>query len=79
MLRSLKDIKLINGFIEVKVEFFRQLPIIWKFKNLIWLAELTRICLPSFLYSIDSTNPVNKWIRFSKEVMLLSSARKPYT
>ena len=48
MLRSLKDIKLINGFIEVKVEFFRQLPIVWKFKNLIWLAELTRICLPSF-------------------------------
>ena len=79
MLRSLKDIKLINGFTEVKVEFFRQLPILWKLKNLIFLAEITRIFLPSFLYSTESTNPLNKWIRFSKEVMLLSSARKPYT
>ena len=31
-----------------------------------------------FLYNNDSSNPLNKWIRFSKEVMLLSSARKPY-
>ena len=29
MYQSLKDIQIINGFIDVRVEFFRQLPILW--------------------------------------------------
>ena len=72
MLSSLKDIHLINGFEDVKVERFRQLPMLWKFG--LWLlpfAELTRIFAPTFLKS------VSKWVRFSKEIMLLSSAKKP--
>ncbi len=73
MLESLRDILFIHGFEKVQVEFFRQLPILWSKwgRYLIPLAELTRVLVPARL------SRHNKWIRFSKEVMLLSSARKP--
>jgi hypothetical protein len=35
------------------------------------LAELTRVFAPEFL------KKHSKWVRFSKEIMLLASARKP--
>jgi len=72
MLSSLRDIQLIHGFDDVCVERFRQLPILWGAGA--WLlpaAELTRIFAPGFL------RPHSKWVRFSKEIMLLSSAIKP--
>ncbi|CAN1513757.1 SmtA SAM-dependent methyltransferases [Methylophilaceae bacterium] len=70
---SLRDIKLIHGFEKVKVERFRQLPILWGSWNLFFFpfSEFTRIFLPSFLRSYF------KWVRFSKEIMLLSIAYKP--
>jgi SAM-dependent methyltransferase len=72
MLESLRDIQIIQGFNNVQVEYFRQLPSTWsKFGVLAYfLSELTRFCLPSF------TKKYSKWSRFSKEVMLLSSAKK---
>ena len=77
MVRSLKDIQAINGFNNIEVEFFRQLPFLWQRKNFIIFAEITRLFLPDFLYTIESNSNLNKWIRFSKEIMLLASARKP--
>lgn len=73
MLQSLKDIQLIHGFDDVEVFYFRQLPISWgKFRPLVFvLAEITRIFTPNFL------KKYSKWIRFSKEIMLLSCAKKP--
>ncbi len=73
MQSSLRDIQLIHGFDNVNVERFRQLPVLWSNWGgaLLPLAELTRIFTPSFLRSHS------KWIRFSKEIMLLSSATKP--
>lgn len=69
---SLRDIHLIHGFESVEVERFRQLPILWgDGRALLPIAELTRIVAPKFLKS------KSKWVRFSKEIMLLSSARKP--
>ena len=73
MQSSLRDIHLIHGFEDIKVERFRQLPILWK--GVSWLlpmAELTRLLAPKFL------SKHSKWVRFSKEIMLLSSAYKPY-
>jgi len=72
---SLKDIHLINGFKNVKVERFRQLPITWKsdgsYNNFfLLLSEITKLILPSFLKKNF------KWVKFSKEIMLLSSAEK---
>ena len=57
--------------------YFRQLPFIWNKKYLTFLAEISRMLIPNFLYNSTSVNPVNKWIRFSKEIMLLSSSIKP--
>lgn len=73
MQSSLRDIQLIHGFDNVNVERFRQLPILWGAWGwaLVLLAEVTRIFTPSFLRSKC------KWVRFSKEIMLLSSATKP--
>lgn len=68
---SLSDFLLINGFVNVECEYFRQLPIIWKFKILILFSELTRVLFPDFL------KKRSKWIRFSKEIMLLSCSNKP--
>ncbi len=72
MQSSLRDIQLIHGFENVRVERFRQLPVLWGGWG--WLlpaAELTRLLIPSFL------KPHSTWVRFSKEIMLLSSATKP--
>jgi ubiquinone/menaquinone biosynthesis C-methylase UbiE len=67
---SLQDILLIQGFENVKCEKFRQLPFLWRMPYL------------SFIFSIISKiTPLafskrSKFIRFSKEIMLLSSAQK---
>ena len=71
MLSSLRDIQLIHGFDNVRCERFRQLPILWKHPWLLSLAELTRWVAPRFL------KPHSKFVRFSKEIMLLSSSNKP--
>ena len=71
---SLKDIHSMNNFNSINVESFIQLPILFE-KNFISkiyliLSTLTRILVPDYF------RMRNKWIRFSKEIMLLSSARK---
>ncbi len=72
MQSSLRDIQLIHNFENVQVERFRQLPVLWgRWGWLLPAAELTRLLTPSFL------KPHSKWVRFSKEIMLLSSATKP--
>lgn len=71
MQASLRDIQLIHGFEKVAVERFRQLPILWSRPSLVPVAALTRVLAPIFL------KPHSKWVRFSKEIMLLSSAVKP--
>jgi SAM-dependent methyltransferase len=71
MMSSLRDIQLIHGFENVRVERFRQLPVLWEYPWLLPVAELTRVLVPSFVRSHS------KFVRFSKEIMLLSSATKP--
>lgn len=72
MQSSLRDIQLMHGFENVRVGRFRQLPVLWGAGHwLLPIAELTRVFAPSFL------KPHSKWVRFSKEIMLISSAVKP--
>lgn len=73
--KSLEDIHYIAGFKNVKVQSFKQLPILWSDNFIIKntfsvLSELTRLLVP------ENFRMTNKWIRFSKELMLLSSAFK---
>ncbi len=71
---SLKDIHLINNFKLVSVESFIQLPILFEktfLSSLFLIASfLTRVIVPDYF------RMKNKWIRFSKELMLLSIAKK---
>jgi len=71
MATSLRDIQVINGFEDVTCEHFVQLPIIWAHPALKPLSGAARYLCPPRLKS------KSKFIRFSKEIMLLSSARKP--
>ena len=68
---SLKDIFLINGFDDVKVEKFRQLPFLW---SLPWLKPF---CSLVAFIAPRSLRPYSKLVRFSQEIMLLSTAVKP--
>jgi ubiquinone/menaquinone biosynthesis C-methylase UbiE len=72
MFDSLRDIHLIHGYEDIQVEFFRQLPSSWgKWKKFsLLLSEITRLVVPFKLKKI------NKWVRFSNEIMLLCSAYK---
>ncbi len=68
---SLRDIFIINGFDDVKVEKFRQLPFLWAMPWLKPFSMLVALITPKALSSYS------KLVRFSKEIMLLSSAIKP--
>jgi SAM-dependent methyltransferase len=69
--QSLQEIHLYCGFEKVQTEKFIQLPSTWGNPFLSPLVFLTRKFLPSGL------KQKSKWVRFSKEVMLLTFARKP--
>ena len=72
MIPAMHDLHLIEGFAEVQVNFFIQLPLTWSDPLRIWrfLSFLTRKFAPSNLrYKY-------KWVRFSKEIMILCTAGK---
>lgn len=73
MKSALNDILLMHGFTNVNVSFFKQLPILWGHLHIFLnpLSFLTRFLAPRFL------SKHIKWVRFSKEIMLLSSSKKP--
>ena len=77
---SLGDIMKVAGFKDVEVEYFIQLPYVWNNPFLRFVSRLVS-CLPipyAPLHDVpwSVSNPFNKFIRFSKEVMLLGVGRK---
>lgn len=70
-INSLKNIFLINGFGNVKVERLRQLPYLWS------LPLLQPFCSIVAFIAPRSLRPYSKLVRFSQEIMLLSTAEKP--
>ena len=70
-LTSLRNIFIINGFNDVKVEKFRQLPFLWAMP---WLQPFSMIMAWITPRALGSHS---KLVKFAKEVMLLSSAIKP--
>jgi SAM-dependent methyltransferase len=67
---SLRDIFIINGFNNVKVEKFIQIPFLWTMPWLQPFSVLVAMVTPKLL------KQHSKFVKFSKEVMLLSSAMK---
>ena len=75
---SLEKLCELSGF-EPKCEYFYQLPFLWKFKFLIPFVRLFAflpIQYKPFCELDWLPNNMNKFVRFSKEVMLLSVVRK---
>ena len=81
-LMSLKNALILAGFKKVKVEYFYQLPIIWKYPKIKILSTVIRkLPIPYSPMHDDATiikwpDNLNKFIRFSNEVMLLASCEK---
>lgn len=72
MLSAFRDLHILEGFNQVETSFFTQLPATWNDPIKLWttLAFITRNFVPSYYrYRF-------KWVRFSKEIMLLCVARK---
>jgi len=75
---SLKNALYMAGFKNVEVQYFYQLPFLWKYPFLKPLVKILQLLpLPYSPYNDVSPPPgINKLIRFSKEVMLLAVAKK---
>jgi ubiquinone/menaquinone biosynthesis C-methylase UbiE len=72
MKTSMRDILEMHGFDKINVSFFKQLPILWGSWKYIFapMSYLTQILIPRFF-----SNKF-KWVRFSREIMLLGVATK---
>jgi len=68
---SLRDILLINGFNNVEVSYFKQLPFLWSMPYLLPLSLLIKWFVPPCF------SKYSKLVKFSKSAMLLSRAVKP--
>ena len=69
--KSLEDINELSGFKNISVEKFLQLPLLWKNNYFLkLLSKLTKHFVPNYFIK------KSKWVRFSKEVMLLSYSEK---
>jgi len=66
---SLEDIYRIFGFDQVKVYKFRQLPVVWRYPGLNYLCAGLSPFIP--------VRTKNKFLRWSREIMLIGSGRKP--
>ena len=78
-IRSISSALKINGFNNTRVTYFRQLPIVWRYRFLEILCDIISfICPESFKWKnqFDRNTKDRKWIRFSKEKMLLGVCKK---
>lgn len=77
-LPSLRQLLELSGFKILSSEHFVQLPILWKFPVLKIFSEITALLPIPFrpLYNSVLPEVLNKWVRFSKEKMLLVVAEK---
>lgn len=79
---SLRNALELSGFKNVKVEYFYQLPLIWKYPKMKIISSIVRkFPIPySPMYDGDTLikwpDKLNKFIRFSNEVMILASCNK---
>ncbi len=68
----------IHGFDNTECTLFRQLPVLWRFPFLTLLSDITALLPESFKWKDKEERLFRKWIRFSKEKMLLAKAVKPF-
>jgi len=76
---SLDDAMSLAGFEMVDVQHFLQLPVVWRYPILKPISQFLRMLPIPFRPHTNAPWPeeMNKFIRFSNEVMLLAIAHKP--
>jgi len=76
--KSLQNAMLINGFEDVRCDYFLQLPFVWKYPQLNLLTRLIALLPDSLKWRDREESDFRRLIRFSKEKMLLAVGRKPH-
>ena len=77
--KGLKDAILIHGYSSVKCEYFLQLPLVWKYPWLKYICRIIAKWVPGrFVFKTEEQRNTKdrKWIRFSKDRMLLATGSK---
>ena len=76
---SLAEALTLAGFVDVRVDYFRQLPFLWRRPYLLPLVEAVRLVPAPYrpLAAAPWPPALNKLIRFSKEVTIMANARVP--
>lgn len=75
--KGLQNALKIHGFEKVESVLFRQLPLLWKYPVLEWVADVIALAPESWKWKDREESAFREWIRFSKEKMLLATAVKP--
>ena len=81
-LSSLRDLIILAGFKSVKIKYFYQLPILWKYSMLKPIIKLANLLPLPYLPMYEGMMPFkwpdkfNKFLRFSKEVMIYAECEK---
>jgi hypothetical protein len=78
-IKSIASVFKINKFKIVDLKLFRQLPIVWKYEFLNIVCDIISFLLPESFKWKDAhkrNNHDRKWVRFSKEKMILGIFRK---
>jgi len=74
--KGLQDCLKIHEFKDVDVTYFYQLPFLWKHPKWSWVTKLVQLFPDSWKWKDKEETKHNKFIRFSKEAMLLGVASK---
>jgi 2-polyprenyl-3-methyl-5-hydroxy-6-metoxy-1,4-benzoquinol methylase len=77
--KSLQNILLINNYVDVECSYFYQLPFLWHYPRLVFIAKSIAFLLPDGLKwktKSQRNTEDRKLIRFSKERMLLAKGFK---
>ena len=78
-IKSIFSVANLNQFKIIDLRLFRQLPIVWKYNLLEYLCDIISFLLPeSFKWKNNHrrNNYDRKWVRFSKEKMILGVFKK---
>ena len=75
--KSLQNVLKIFDFESVESELFRQLPFFWKCPQLEWVCDIIKLLPDTWRFKDKDEMVSNKLIRFSKEKMIVASAKKP--
>lgn len=70
--KSLQNAMKINGFSEVRCEYFLQLPFLWRHPYLKFVTSIVSLLPDSLKWKDKEESQARKLIRFSKEKMLLA-------